>query len=309
MRARLLGRGAARLALVLLAAAPLRAGGEPRTTRVEVHVVARVGEEIHLDVGRAQGLEIGDRVRLEIPGAAPREALVVAASANWSRARLEGLGALVEAGARGSVLVPAERLETKPQGAVPASQTPATTPHTPQGTQPATQPPVQGPPHPGWSAPPEEWSKEMPLLAPLAPSEADEHPVEWRGATFLDAQATFDDGRDHSLARAGVDLEARDLFTPGGVLEIDVEAFARSAELSSGEDDEESRARIDRLSYLWGGDRERVIVDAPNMDAAIDKARSGRAESVWASSAQAFSDAEMMNRMETTEEWLAGRVW
>jgi hypothetical protein len=253
MSARTLWRSIAWSAFCLLAgSSSARASTDERTARVEVRVVARVGEEIYLDTGGDAGLETGDRVRLEIAGAAPREAVVVAAAASSSRARLEGIGAAVEAGARGFVLVPAARIERKQQE--PSStQAPASG----QDAKQQEAKPQQGPPHPGWSAPPEEWNQEMPLLAPLAVKDDEPSAVTWRGHTFLDAQATFDDERDYALARAGVDLEARDLFTPGGRLELDIEGFARNAELSDGQDEDDARARIDRLSYLWGGDRER----------------------------------------------------
>ena len=262
MSARTLLRSIAGIGLAYFAStASVRANGEERTVRVEVHVVARVGSEIYLDAGSEQGLEAGDRVRLELIGAAPRAALVVAASTSSSRAELDGVGAVVEAGARGAVIVPAARLERiereRAAATANASTKQAATP-SPQASQPPGAQP-QGPPHPAWSAPPEEWNQEMPLLAPSAKPQDDEpSDTKWRGFTFLDWQATFDDERDYQLARAGVDLEALDLFSSGDRLEIDLEGFARSAELSDGQDDDEARARIDRLSYLWGGDRARA---------------------------------------------------
>src|SRR5688572_5772684 len=255
MSLRTVWRSLAWIAFYLLHAVPAgRASGEERTVRVDVRVIAQVGGEVQLDAGSDRGLVAGDRVRLELGGAAPREAVVVATAADWSRARLEGSGPPIAAGTLGTLVVPAARLERE---AKPAQQGPSTSqapaPTSKQATPQAE--PQQGPPHPGWSAPPEEWSQDLPLLAPMQARDGEPSEVEWRGFAFLDAQTTFDDERDYGLARTGVNLEARDLFTPGGLLEIDVEGFTRVAELSDGEDEHEARARIDRLSYLWGGDR------------------------------------------------------
>ena len=112
------------------------------------------------------------------------------------------------------------------------------------------------PEHPGWSAPPEEWDEALPLLAPVQTPSKAEREVEVRGFAFLSLDQTFDEGADTSLARTGLDLEMENLFGYGGRLQLDVEAFSRIASLSGQSDEEDSRARLDRFSYLVGGDRE-----------------------------------------------------
>lgn len=250
---------------------------EPATVRVEVHVTSLTTGEVWLDAGREEGLEPGDRVRLEPLGAATVEAVVLSVSSNGARARLEGPADKVDVGTPGTARVPARRLEREspPAQPAPASSTGAQpgaapapdaptgpivpVPPTSSGAPAASGPTQDGAQHPQWSAPPEEWTGEMPLLAPpqvVAQDEPADKEVEWRGYAFVDAQGTWDDGRDYYLARTGVDLEAENLLGHGGRLQIDIEAYARGASLTGASDDSESRVRVDRLSYLWGGDRD-----------------------------------------------------
>jgi len=253
MRARLLWLSL--LALVCAQPAAAQGGGEEAVLRVEVRVTSVVAGEVYLDVGRDSGLETGDRVRLLPPGAAPVEVTVVSVSSRSARARLEAPSPAVDVGTSGEVRVPAARLAAPPQSPGSADPKQPTVPV--QGVSqdpPGAQEPAQ---HPGWSTPPEEWNDQMPLLAPAQAKEQEQRAVTWRGFAFVDGQATFDDERDYALGRAGVDLQAQDLFAESGVLHLDLEGFARMADLSDGLDDDESRVRLDRLSYLWGGDRER----------------------------------------------------
>jgi hypothetical protein len=208
-------------------AAPQAAAAEP--VKVPVRVVSVRVDSVYLDVGRDAGLRAGDRLRLQPAGGSEVEVLVLAVSAEQARVSLpEGEhAARIVVGTPGVAWVPPERLT----GAAPAGDAA----------------------HPGWTAPPEEWSQDQPLLAPARAIPASERDTEVRGLAFLSFDQTLADIGDRSLLRGGVDLEAHNLFGRGGLLQLDVEGFARE---SPDDDESDSRARLERLSYAWGGERD-----------------------------------------------------
>lgn len=196
--------------------------------KVPVRVVSVRPDSVYIDVGRDAGLRAGDRLRLQPAGGSEVEVLVLAVSAEQSRVSLpEGADALrITVGTPGVAWVPPERLGT----AAPSGD----------------------PSHPGWTAPPEDWSTDLPLLAPARPIPSSERDSDLRGLAFVSFDQTLADIGDRSLLRGGVDLEAHNLFGRGGVLQLDVEGFVRD---SPDDDESDSRARLDRLSYAWGGER------------------------------------------------------
>jgi hypothetical protein len=181
--------------------APQATAVEP--VKVPVRVVSVRQGSVFLDVGRDAGLRAGDRLRLQPAGGSEVEVLVLAVSAEQARVSLpEGADALrVTVGTPGVAWVPPERLA----GAAPAADAA----------------------HPGWTAPPEDWSQDLPLLAPARAIPSSERDTDLRGLAFLSFDQTLADSGDRSLLRGGVDLEAHNLFGRGGVLQLDVEGFVR----------------------------------------------------------------------------------
>ena len=217
---------------------------EETLERVEVRVSAQIGGSVYLDRGQDAFLQPGDRVRLHPIGAPEVEARVRAVSRDTCRAEIPS-GATVAIGTRGEVLVPAAR-RPGAQVAAPAPGAPA---------EPVTVPPVA---HPPWTHPPEEWSQDMPLLAPAQGLEPQERPSQWSGRYFLQGDATFDHeggGREYLHPRAGVEALLENPFGQGGGLALDLEGIARSSSFDTGEDEDEQFLRLQRLSYYFGGVR------------------------------------------------------
>jgi hypothetical protein len=236
------------LVLVLLAAG---ARAQDGARRVEVHVTAIAGGSVYLDLGREAGIEKGDEVRLFPVGAPEVAAEVRAVSKSSARAALLGpLDGLV-VGDRGEVLVPVERAvsDAAPEGG-----------DAPPPAPPVYAPPGQGevPEHPPWEHPPETWSDDVPLLAPVVAYEAEDRPTRMSGRIY----EVFDWVRDQEAgdrrylsSRTGVDLRWDDPFDRAGALDVDLELYHRRAEDDDGDEDE-TELRVDRLSYAWGGGRD-----------------------------------------------------
>lgn len=234
------------LVLALAAAGPAHgraaAGGQEgrELARIEVTVTSAVGRSVFLDRGSDDGLVPGDRVRLLPHGRAALEAEVRSVARASARAELV-LDEVVEPGTPGEVLVPAERLRAlEEQRAAPA--------------------PPAVPEHPPWTAPPESWSSEVPLLAPPAAPAAAERELEMGGSTFLQLDGTLDregDSSREAFARSGADVYWENPFGRGGRLDLDVELVHRSVSFDDqSEDESQTRLRLQRFSYLWGGTRE-----------------------------------------------------
>lgn len=219
-------------ALAWLAPALVVAVQEAPTVEVPVRVVSVRPDSLFLDVGRDAGLRAGDRLRLLPAGGSELEVVVLAVSARQARVALPQTAdaARVVVGTPGVALVPTERLA----GAPPAAESA----------------------HPPWSAPPEEWSQDLPLLAPAKPISAADRERELRGLAFLGFDSTLADEGDRSLWRGGVDLEAHNPFGRGGVLQLDAEGYVRD---SPDADEQDERARLERLSYAWGGVRDEPL--------------------------------------------------
>jgi hypothetical protein len=203
--------------------------------RVEVHVTAVSENTILIDRGSADGIAIGDALRLMPLGRPVIEGVIRSVSLSSSRALLEGdLDEELVAGLSGEVLVPVER------GAA-QSQT---------GDAPA---------HPPWKAPVEDWDPGQPLLAATEPREPDERPTLITGRYFLQSRHTWDStgesDRRYLHARTGVQLNAENPFQQGGAMRFDGEILGRTADLAYRANEEELYLRPRWLSYTWGGRR------------------------------------------------------
>lgn len=218
--------------------------------RVEVLCTALAGDGLYLDQGRASGIEPGDALRLYPPDGPARNGKIVSISRTSSRAQLgQGLDGL-DVGMRGVVLVPKRRLEASRPAAEPAAPAPlAVAPAPPE--RPA-------PEHPPWTAPPVEWSQDTPLLAPAHGVAPEDRPRRFDGLFYTGADWTSDEAGDEArefLSTAtGFEGRLENPFGHGGELGFDAEWFARTSDIGA-ESEQESRLRLDRLSYAWGGVR------------------------------------------------------
>jgi hypothetical protein len=236
--------------LLALCAQGPRSGARDEFVRVEVQCTALAGDGVYLDQGRERGIEPGDALRLFPPDGPARSGRIVSVSRTSSRATLPaGLDGL-DVGVRGVVLVPKKRLSAPPPAAEPAAPLPpAVAPATPE--RPA-------PEHPPWTSPPEEWSQDTPLLAPAHGVAPEDRPRRFDGLLYTGADWTDDEAGDEAreffATTTGLEGRVQNPFGRGGELGFDAEWFARSSE-SGGESERESKLRLDRLSYAWGGMR------------------------------------------------------
>jgi hypothetical protein len=247
------------LALLLLALVP-QDGPGPRAesakfVRIEVVCTALSGNSAYLDLGREAGFAPGDRVRLFASTGPARKGRISSVSRTSARVEIEGGLDGLEIGVRGEVWVPRERLEPRaPESeSAPATSTPPATPE----PQPAPAPAVVVE-HPAWTAPPVEWNDALPLLAPahgLAPEKRARRLV---GQVWSTLDWTEDspggETREFLASTLGFDARLENPFGQGGHLSLDAELFSRRADTTDGTEDE-SRLRLDRASYAWGGVR------------------------------------------------------
>lgn len=206
---------------------------------VEVRSTAASGRSVYIDKGRDDGLEPGDRVRFLPSGASAMNGEVRSVSSTSARVELLGEGQ-VDVGVVGEARVPAARLEAlrDPRAAAEV------------GDEPAVQ-------HPPWERPPEAWSSEQPLLAPLEEIEPEYRETRFGGRAFAQLDSTQEgeaQGSDSLYARVGSDLRIENPFERGGQLELDAELVRR---MTSSADSEvtEDQLRLQRFSYAWGGTR------------------------------------------------------
>ena len=176
--------------------------------------------------------------------------------------------ALLEAGTRGEVRVPRQRLielsarrraererreaERRPKLPAPA-----------EGEQRATEEAPETEAERYWNNLDEDYEEGMPLLAEVGRVHPDERNARVSGRTYLlaDHVLTSDDGRESGFYRAGLSLEYEHLHLFGrtGDLAFDAEYNQKHVSLPDssngvGEDDH-GTLRVDRLAYRTGGNR------------------------------------------------------
>jgi protein involved in polysaccharide export with SLBB domain len=237
-----LAQDAPPLALDAVASAAEASSASAATQQDDEHVAVPctvtgvAGASVFVDVGSDDGLEPGDRVRIEPVGRPAVIAAVRAVSSGSARLEIES-GGPVDVGDTGNVFVPRARFAALEQRAAASGDVPA---------------------HPPWTHPPEEWSSDKPLLAPS--TSAKEREATRKGSLFAQFDATFDrEGGDSTstFARTGLDAEWWNQLGRGETIEFDGEIVARAFDTDADSDDE-TRLRLQRLSYSEGGDREQA---------------------------------------------------
>ncbi len=114
---------------------------------------------------------------------------------------------------------------------------------------------------PRWSAPEEPWDPSLPLLTelPRAPEERESH---WSGRVY----AFYDSIREHdprssssTFGRLGAGLRGDNPFAAGGSLRLDFDLDARSFSAPGEGTDRDQAARLERMAYSRGGDRDHPL--------------------------------------------------
>ena len=232
---------------------------DPAFERIEFTVTAVAGRSVYLDVGRADGLEPGDSVRLFPLAGAVLEGKLRAVSKSSSRAELS-VNATVQVGDRGEILIPSSRLAPKPAPKPDQPDDPAddaTEPVSPRREEEFPPRPVEE--HPPWQDPPAGWDQTVPLLAPSSARSAAERPPRWRGRLWSRFSHTTDNsgtGREFESLRAGADVLYLNPFGRGGEVDLDIEYSRRMTDTGDPLDESDSVLRAERFSYRFGGLRD-----------------------------------------------------
>lgn len=236
------------LAATLLIAA--RAVPAQELARIEAKVVTVSADGVYLDVGREANVLPDDRVVLHPAGAVAVDAVIRDVAKTTSRAELQPGSPAIAVGTRAEVLVPKERLKPKPAPAPPAPAPPASAPQTSAPSP---------PPHPQWTHPPEEWSQENPLLAPVGGSSATgpgELPREFSGRVFWSANNTWDKefgDRQYFYGSMGTELHVGNPFGKEGSLDLQADASRNQFKTPGFPDEGTTDFNLYRLSYATGG--------------------------------------------------------
>jgi len=195
---------------------------------------------IPIDRGTESGIEPGDRVLFRPLGQPERGGRVESVAQGSAWVTLDDPRITLDAGTACEIQIPPDR--TLPGGA-----------EHDYGT---------GNEHPTWSRPPDDWQRDMPLLADARKREASDRATVWSGRYYTSAEWTddrLDAGRKYLFARGGVDARATNPFGLGGEFHFDGEVNHRIVDLPNTPKRSESRLRLDRLSWTWGGTREHAL--------------------------------------------------
>jgi hypothetical protein len=198
------------------------------------------GAVVEVDRGSRDGLEVGDVVVLRPRESTPRRGKVAVVLARSATVELLEPGPPPPEGTRGEALLPAARLAPKP-------------PAEPLAVDPELEPEADLP----WRNSDEAWLPGQPLLGGIVAQKPEERPPRLAGRAYLLGDGTWvsDEDRSFTFVRGGASLALENLFGMGGVLELDAEGNYRTLSLPDDGDDNFTEARVDQLSYAWGGTR------------------------------------------------------
>jgi len=223
------------LALLLL---PVAAQESADTEKLELRVVDGQAGRATLDRGRVDGLRAGDRIVLRPREGLPIEGRVTDVGERSASVEFDDAARIAAPGTRGEAWVPrARRAEAPP-----------------------VQPVEPGAPvleHPAWSQPDSGWQKGMPLLTEVPALHPGQRSPAVHGRWYVIADHVVDLDSDYSygLDRAGIDSTWSNAFGNGAELNLGVETNWRNAVVPDADDTHETYVRLDRLSYVLGGDR------------------------------------------------------
>jgi hypothetical protein len=208
------------------------------TTSVAVRVTEVSGESVFLDQGSDAGIDVNQRVLLYSRTFGILSGRIRAVTKNSSNCTLEAGSLPVTAGTPGEVLVP--KKPPPPLVVNPGPENPAT------------------PEHPPWSAPPENWKGDAPLLRPAFAKDPQERPTEVTGFSFVHgsySSNTVGLTNEYYLAEAGTDLTLTNVASWGGMMKVRAEYLYESAALEGAKNFHENDFRVDWFEYVLGNVR------------------------------------------------------
>ncbi len=209
--------------------------------RVQVRVTASSGGSVYLNKGRDAGLQPGDEVTFFPPDDGIINGTVQSVSKNSVRCTILSSQRTIDIGTRGEALIPSDRLSPEQEQPTPRRDVPE---------------------HPPWTDTPQNWDQNQPLLAPAYAQAASEREVQIHGrmfASYLHTWNQYDNQSQYSLGRIGTAMWIENPFRRGGGLHIDGELNRRGVFLVDDSDNFNGPARLDRLSYYWGGTDDRPL--------------------------------------------------
>lgn len=220
---------------------------EASTEAIGIRVIqVRVGGEVVIDRGASDGLQARDRVVLHPLGSRSLHGRVLRVTDRSADVQLADRNARVAVGVRGVVHLPSSRFEVEPDPVPPL-----------QDEEPEMADPAEVPEHAPWEYEDGEFEEGMPLLMEIdgvRPEQRDSL-ISGRIYTIVQGNKATADGRSDSFWRFGSDVHYENPFGRGGEFIFEGEVNYRHTEVDEQVDESRSRARIDRVSYSWGGTR------------------------------------------------------
>ncbi len=217
---------------------PVAAQESADAEKLELRVVDGQAGRATLDRGRVDGLRAGDRIVLRPREGLPIEGHVTEVSERSASVEFDDPARTAEPGTRGEAWVPRERLASVP----PA-----------QPTEPQPAPPE----HPTWPTSDQNWQQGMPLLTEVPALRPAQRSPAVHGRWYVIADHLVDLGGQYSYGfdRAGIDSTWSNAFGNGADVHLGVEGNWRNAVVPDADDEHETYLRLDRLSYILGGNR------------------------------------------------------
>jgi len=215
---------------------------------VEMRVIAAAPRRATVDRGALDGLEPGDRVTFRSKDGAERTGRVIELTDRTSIVEPTDAGFVAIPGMRVEARLPAERFELVEQVVEEGMAEVASDPETNETA------PVE---HPPWERPADGWTQSMPLLAKVRPFRPEERDSLLTGRLWnsTDYLSNTEGGRSDPFFRLGADAELENAFGWGGRLALDIEWNYRDTDVPDADGDSDTRFRIDRASYAFGGHR------------------------------------------------------
>jgi hypothetical protein len=219
---------------------------------------------VMVDRGARDGLAVGDTVVLSPRNGGALEAIVREVFEDRATVELPSGAQRVPNGTRGVARLPRGRARggTVERPGPTATGAPGGAASDPRSSEDATSEPSQqvGVEHGGWPDLDEGWTPDQPLLSSIGAVRPGDRArrVSGRAWTSFDSIFAVDGKRSDTFFRAGTEVIVENPFGAGGELVFDGEATSRSTHLASdsnADDQGESKLRLDRLYYEFGGTR------------------------------------------------------
>lgn len=209
----------------------------PRTQGLPLRVtLVRPGGRVVVDRGSRDGVVIGDRVVFHPRGRKSAPGIVRSLDERSAEVQLDDPRVTFQQGTIGIVHVSVRENE-------PALEPPPVAPTAPE--------------HAPWENVDDEYEPGMPLLIEMDGVRPETRTPLLSGRVYSigDVRETSDDARSDSFFRLGTELLYENPFGNGGELTFEGEANYRSTEVFQQVNESTTQARLDRLSYSWGGTR------------------------------------------------------